>query len=62
VQEVEDDWEDLIRWLKYHLGAIESQTNCLKEDQSLAEPPPPLHPNIVKPLQAYVVLVQLLRS
>ena len=62
MQEVEDDWKDLIRRLKYHLGAIESQTNSLEEDQSLAETAPPLNPDIVKPLQVYVELVQLLRS
>ena len=62
MQEVEDDWGDLIRRLKSHLAAIESQTNSLEEDQSLDETPLPLHPDIVKPLQDYVELVQLLRS
>ena len=62
MQEVEDDWMDLIRRLKSHLTVIESQTNSLEEDQSLAETPPPFHPDIVKALQVYAELVQLLRS
>jgi len=62
VQEVEADWKDLICRLKFHLTAIESQTNSLEEDQSLDETPLPLHPDIEKPLQVYVELVQLLRS
>ena len=62
MEEVEDDWKDLIRRLKSHLAAFQSQTNNLEEDQSLDETPLPLHPDIVKPLQVYVELVQLLRS
>jgi len=62
VEQVEDDWKDLICRLKSHLTAIESQTNSLEEDQSLDKTPLPLHPDIVKPLQDYVELVQPLRS
>jgi len=62
VEEVEDDWKDLTRRLKSHLTAFESQTNSLEEDQSLDETPLPLHPDIEKPLQVYVELVQHVRS
>ena len=60
--QVEDDWKDLIRWLKSHRSAIESQTNSLEEDQSLDKAPLPFHADIEKALQDYAELVQLLRS
>ena len=62
MQEVEDDWKDLTHRLKSHLTAIESQTNSLKDDQSLDGTLPLANPAIAKPLEVYVELVQLLRS
>ena len=67
MQEVEDDWKDLTRRLKFHLTVIEGQTDSLQEYQEYQpldkiKTPLPLPSEIKKLLQAYVKLVPLLRS
>ena len=67
MQEVEGDWKNLTRRLKFHLTVIESHTDSLQEYQEYQsldkiKTPLPLPSEIEKLLQAYVGLVPLLRS
>jgi hypothetical protein len=56
VEQVDKDWSGLIRTISLHIATVESQTNSLEEDQSIDENPPPLNPDIEKPLQVYIRL------
>ena len=67
MQEVEGDWKDLTRRLKFHLTVIEGQAYSLQEYQEYQsldkiQTPLPLSSEVEKLLQAYVELVPLLRS
>jgi hypothetical protein len=57
VEDVHEDWKQLIDTLKFQLATLVNQIAKLEEDRHIDGTSPPLNPAITEPLRTYARLV-----